>query len=767
MSRFFRRIVPHFNIARSASTKIDLNNLVASMNSFKSKKGAAPKKKYASSNLSLQVMGSGAHGTPASLYVVSDQTRYLFNCGEGTQRLAHEHKMKLSKLEHIFITGSSWKNFGGLPGLCMTVRDAGVTDLTIHGPAKVDEIFHASKRFVTLGDLNVKLAAVIKPFEDSVMKVNYVLIEGENSSDTDKLADESSGDDENPIKEKRICVRSVDSNKSLCFICTLHPRKGTLLLDQCEKFKVPLGPLLGKLKAGEDIILQDGTVVRSQDVTSPDDPGSVFIVVECPDKSYLTSLLDHQELKKHQVSDSSSKSDLVKFVIHFTPPEVMCLPEYQKWIKLFSPSTTHVALNSDNYCQGTTAVHRLQHKLHLLHQDIFPLMKERPQIASAVSNVVQGNTLVKCNVQPKPGIDLSSRLLIDPQLYVEECLVEAGFEEELKSLSRKLQIADVKGAVYPRVTFLGTGSCIPNKTRNTSGILVETSKDSCFLMDCGEATAGQLIRLFGLPGANDILRKLKGIFVSHLHADHHIGLVGVILARKKAFELRDVVPSKLILLLPYHVVSFVSEYSSTFENIADQVEVFQLTEGVDYSEFNRAIGLKETTTCLVRHCSHAYGILCEHETGWKIVYSGDTEPCDKLTEMGYGCDLLIHEATMEDGLEDEARKKRHSTTSEAIQVGQKMAAKFTLLTHFSQRYAKIPIFNEKFSESVGIAFDNMQVSLSQLHLLPVMMPAMKIMFSKYHEEMETKMIKIQQRKEKREQILQKIEKKKLATAFTK
>lgn len=58
--------------------------------------------------------------------------------------------------------------------------------------------------------------------------------------------------------------------------------------------------------------------------------------------------------------------------------------------------------------------------------------------------------------------------------------------------------------------------------------------------------------------------------------------------------------------------------------------------------------------------------------------------------------------------------KRHSTTSEAIQVGQDMEAKFTLLTHFSQRYAKIPLYTDKFSDTVGIAFDNMQVRVIQV-----------------------------------------------------
>lgn len=63
-----------------------------------------------------------------------NQFRYLFNCGEGTQRLAHEHKMKLAKLEHIFITKSSWNNIGGLPGTALTIQDVGVPEITLHGP---------------------------------------------------------------------------------------------------------------------------------------------------------------------------------------------------------------------------------------------------------------------------------------------------------------------------------------------------------------------------------------------------------------------------------------------------------------------------------------------------------------------------------------------------------------------------------------------------------------------------------------------------------
>jgi ribonuclease Z len=81
-----------------------------------------------------------------------------------------------------------------------------------------------------------------------------------------------------------------------------------------------------------------------------------------------------------------------------------------------------------------------------------------------------------------------------------------------------------------------------------------------------------------------------------------------------------------------------------------------------------------------------------------------------------------------------------------------MEAKFILLTHFSQRYAKIPIFGPQMHQNVGVAFDNMCVSPSQLHLLPCMIPILKLMFAEHYQEMEERGQKRQIREEKLKQL---------------
>lgn len=144
----------------------------------------------------------------------------------------------------------------------------------------------------------------------------------------------------------------------------------------------------------------------------------------------------------------------------------------------------------------------------------------------------------------------------------------------------------------------------------------------------------------------------------------------------------------------------------------------------------------------------AFGISLTASAGWKICYSGDTmAPCEELEKAGEGSDLLIHEATMEDKLEEDARRKQHSTTSQAIAAGRKMKAKFTMLTHFSQRYAKIPLLREELPLDVGIAFDNMRLRLSDLPKVPAMLPALKLMFTEHMEEMQVRSDRLELKRE--------------------
>ena len=96
----------------------------------------------------------------------------------------------------------------------------------------------------------------------------------------------------------------------------------------------------------------------------------------------------------------------------------------------------------------------------------------------------------------------------------------------------------------------------------------------------------------------------------------------------------------------------------------------------------------------VPHCRESYAIVLEivrHQVAGggrcvKVVYSGDCRPSSALINAGRDCDILLHEATFDDTMQQDAECKRHCTTSEAVEVGTRMKAKHIVLTHFSQRY---------------------------------------------------------------------------------
>uniref|UniRef100_A0A1B0CS85 ribonuclease Z n=1 Tax=Lutzomyia longipalpis TaxID=7200 RepID=A0A1B0CS85_LUTLO len=256
--------------------------------------------KYIPGTVTLQVLGTGAPGSPACVYIFTDQSRYLFNCGEGTQRLAHEHKTKLARLEHIFITQTTWRHVGGLPGLSLTIQDAGVPEVTLHGPPGLEEIFRAMRRFVVLRDLKVHAIECESSlfYEDNVMRVDYVPLipkgrpemcesieapEAMNIDETDYYSHEKGANvnSERNSQESEAQANSVKQKPIrkyvVSYICKLKPRPGVLSLEKCVDRGVPPGPLLGQLKNGIDVTLPNGVLVKADEVRGPDDKGPLFI----------------------------------------------------------------------------------------------------------------------------------------------------------------------------------------------------------------------------------------------------------------------------------------------------------------------------------------------------------------------------------------------------------------------------------------------------------------------------------------------------------
>ena len=118
----------------------------------------------------------------------------------------------------------------------------------------------------------------------------------------------------------------------------------------------------------------------------------------------------------------------------------------------------------------------------------------------------------------------------------------------------------------------------------------------------------------------------------------------------------------------------------------------------------KATGLANLVTVSVSHCYGAQAVSLTFPNGFKFSYSGDCRPSKEFAKIGKGSTVLLHEATFDDELSGDAEAKKHSTTSEAIGVGMAMEARRVILTHFSQRYQKIPSTGSM--KSLNIRFED-------------------------------------------------------------
>lgn len=269
------------------------------------------------------------------------------------------------------------------------------------------------------------------------------------------------------------------------------------------------------------------------------------------------------------------------------------------------------------------------------------------------------------------------------------------------------------------VTFLGTSAARPTVERGVSSLAIQREGET-FLFECGEGTQRQMMR-FGVGFA------LSEIFVTHYHADHFLGMTGLVRTfglqgREEPLHLYGPRGAQRNLgaavrlgversSFPIHIHEV--KPGDRLERDGYAIEVFAVAHGRDavgYAlregrrlgrfapERARALGVPEgplwgriqrgeTVTLADGRTVGPADIVGPPRPGRLVVYTGDTRPCDAVVEAATEADLLIHEATFSEEEKDRARETDHSTALEAAQVALAARAKRLVLTHVSARYS--------------------------------------------------------------------------------
>ncbi|XP_014499505.1 tRNase Z TRZ3, mitochondrial [Vigna radiata var. radiata] len=829
----------------------------------------------------VQILGTGmdTQDTSPSVLLFFDNQRFIFNAGEGLQRFCTEHKIKLSKIDHIFLSRVCSETAGGLPGLLLTLAGMGEEgmSLNIWGPSDLKYLVDAMRSFIpsaamvhtksfgpifnTDGSTVTRQSKLLDPIvliNDEVVKISAIIlqpnfVEGLTTSESssEKRMDHSPDTLDSPNGRK--LPASKPGDMSVVYVCELPEIKGKFDPEKAKALGLKPGPKYRELQLGNSVKSDHQNImVHPSDVLGPSVPGPVVLLVDCPTESHLEALLSEQSLSSYgdQTDNLAQASKIVNCVIHLTPASVVSCSNYQKWMNKFS-SAQHIMAGHEKKnveIPILKASARIATRLNYLCPQFFPApgcgsvpnnSSKFGSLAlsefsfSDLSDVISAENLLKFTLRPYAHLGLDRSCIpttVSSSEIIGDLLSEIPEVSEAANHVSQLwqECSQTKDDLTPvvdhnmmieepwlcansipaclenirrddlEIVLLGTGSSQPSKYRNVSSIYINLFSRGGLLMDCGEGTLGQLKRRYGVTGADDAVRTLKCIWISHIHADHHTGLARILALRRDL--LKGVPHEPVIVVGPRQLKRYLDAYqrledldllfldckhtteasldafeddfqgnsvnSQTLNNnngdlIASKVDSTLFARGsrmqsffrrpgspVDkdvvspilkkFKEVIQEAGLKALISFPVVHCPQAFGVVLKAEEktnsvgkvipGWKIVYSGDTRPCPELIEASRGATVLIHEATFEDAMVDEAIARNHSTTNEAIEMGQSANAYRTILTHFSQRYPKIPVFDEAHMHRTCIAFDMMSVNAADLSVLPKVLPYLKLLF---------------------------------------
>jgi len=263
------------------------------------------------------------------------------------------------------------------------------------------------------------------------------------------------------------------------------------------------------------------------------------------------------------------------------------------------------------------------------------------------------------------------------------------------------------------VLFLGTAGSSPSPRRGLPATLVRRGGDR-LLFDCGEGTQRQLMQSVGLI-------ELEELFITHFHADHVLGLPGML----KTFALRQR-ERDLVVYGPRGLARLFELLSPVIGRLTFRLELVELAAndelerdgyriaafdvdhggpGLGYAlveaprpgEFDpvraRELGVQPGPDFGRLQSGEEVDdvrpdqVMGETRRGRKVVLTGDTAPCEMTRLVAWEADLLVHEATFMDEDAERAAETRHSTAAQAAELAAAAEVRMLALTHISPRYA--------------------------------------------------------------------------------
>ena len=343
---------------------------------------------------------------------------------------------------------------------------------------------------------------------------------------------------------------TTESRDALSYVVRNHDARGKFDPVKARDLNVSYGSDYGRLTRGESVVSRDGKTITADMVLGPERPGRGIAFIELPTPEYVEDLVNRPEWKSPTVTKA------LDAFVWILGPGVGDHPKLREFVASV-PQAKHIVSSTD-YCPNYLALNSASEssiRLARLKSDSYSVPvhdnvtlpqespEENPESKPGDDNKFLPFTPAErgliVNMEPEFSIDESAtKPLLNTAIAMEEIprsvrqriqaiqhrIAKPAFQESLAKLQNHLPCGDAE------IVALGTGSSLPSKYRNVSATLVHVPGYGYYLLDCGENTLGQLKRVYGPAELRKVLQNLRMIWISHLHADHHLGTVSLIKA---------------------------------------------------------------------------------------------------------------------------------------------------------------------------------------------------------------------------------------------
>ena len=658
----------------------------------------------------IQVVGGTPAISPSLLFTDSKNKGFLINAGEGIQRMILESPgLRIANITDVLATRFEYNTVASIPGISLFRRDQQTANsmlnpLTVWGTDNVNGFLRTTQ---------------LDCFSDEVGSDRNLILK--DLKNLESLSD--------------VTVKTIPLVTSHCYVFYLPQKAGNVNKKKLKEMNIPQKLLATLFKTGS-VELVCGRVVNKSDLLEPSEPAPVFIVVDAQSEEECKLL---HKIDFNTLIDESKQKLLM--MVHFSDRDIMVSENYRKLMNTYK-DIDHLLM-----CQNPSS------------RILFDCA-QRNAILSSVLPVEKllspsegdGTDLKNMTKNPEMSITLSEHLL-KYNVYATQktpvgwqrknVILEKSFnfqaeEESAKTIYNGF-VSDQRpetpakkvrrGFFCPDMTFLGTTSTYSSTYRNVSGILLQCQDGFSALLDAGEMTVGQMIRLYGTKKTGELISKLNFLYVSHIHFDHCGGSMSV------AEHYHRINDEPLTILCPIRMLPWFKYLSSAFRVPLNLVPLGKIHQDITLKgelQKNHGVSIE---LCPALHTRDSWCIALK-SNDWKVAYSGDTMPNSQFVNIGKDCDILIHEATHQSTLAEDAAKKRHSTVGQAIDIGEQMKARYTVLTHFSLRYQKLPpFFDENVPENVVFAHDFMKITKANIDTWCQATGALPLLFPNHYKDL--------------------------------